>query len=258
MPAESTLKRALDEANAVRSIDAALDTALIVMRNGGSTTNAERSFANVLKGAGAEGVSTVWRLDFIAAAYASSTIVRSVGPIGVNLARVSDVAALSERAANGKITAVELDAELERIRRLPSPYNRWIAALAAAAAGAFFSQLPGGDWGSLGIAFVAAGSGQFARSALQAKIAVAPLTLISGLLSALIGCAGLRFGLSQVQPATLIASVIYLVPGLPLINGFIDMVSHRHLLVGVERIANAAYLFLLLAIAIALARTILL
>ncbi len=43
------------------------------------------------------------------------------------------------------------------------------------------------------------------------------------------------------------------VPGLPLINGFVDLVSHKYLFVGLERIANAAFLFLLLAIAIALA-----
>jgi hypothetical protein len=38
-----------------------------------------------------------------------------------------------------------------------------------------------------------------------------------------------------------------------LINGFVDVLSHKHLLVGLERIANAAYLFLILAIAIAFA-----
>lgn len=73
------------------------------------------------------------------------------------------------------------------------------------------------------------------------------------MLSTCIAAVGLRLGLSQTAPATLIASVIYMVPGLPLINGFVDMVSHKYLFVGLERIANAAFLFLVLAIAIALA-----
>jgi uncharacterized membrane protein YjjP (DUF1212 family) len=108
--------------------------------------------------------------------------------------------------------------------------------------------------GALGIAFVAAGIGQFLRSLLQArKLAVAPVTLVCGVLSACIACVGLWLGLSQIAPATLIASVIYMVPGLPLINGFVDMVSHKCLLVGLERIANAVFLFLALAVAIALA-----
>ena len=54
-------------------------------------------------------------------------------------------------------------------------------------------------------------------------------------------------------PATLIASVIYMVPGLPLINGFVDVVSHKLLVVGFERTLNAGFLFLVLAIAIAFA-----
>jgi uncharacterized membrane protein YjjP (DUF1212 family) len=44
-----------------------------------------------------------------------------------------------------------------------------------------------------------------------------------------------------------------MVPGLPLINGFVDMVSHKYLIVGLERIANAGFLFLVLAVAIVLA-----
>jgi uncharacterized membrane protein YjjP (DUF1212 family) len=44
-----------------------------------------------------------------------------------------------------------------------------------------------------------------------------------------------------------------MVPGFPLINGFVDVVSHKYLFGGLERIANAAFLFLVLAIAIALA-----
>jgi hypothetical protein len=38
-----------------------------------------------------------------------------------------------------------------------------------------------------------------------------------------------------------------------LINGFIDMVSHKHVFVGLERMERAAFLFLVLAIAVALA-----
>ena len=81
----------------------------------------------------------------------------------------------------------------------------------------------------------------------------ANVTLLCGLLSAGIASVALRGGFSHVVPVTLIASVVYLAPGLPLINGFVDVVSHTFLFVGIERIANAAYLFLVLAIAVALA-----
>lgn len=263
MTAERSFEPTSANVNTAQSINTALDAALLVMRSGGSTIAAERSFDNILKGYGKEGVDAVWRLSFIAATGSAEgqpfTIMRPVGPIGVNLARASEVDALGRRAASGGVPVATIEAEIERIKHLPSPYNRWLIVLIAAATGACFSQIPGGDWGSFGIAFVAAGLGQLLRSALQAgKLAVAPTMLISGVLSAMIAALGLRLGYSQVAPATLIASVIYLVPGLPLINGFMDMVSHKYLLVGVERMVNAAFLFLVLAIAIAFANAVLL
>jgi uncharacterized membrane protein YjjP (DUF1212 family) len=42
-----------------------------------------------------------------------------------------------------------------------------------------------------------------------------------------------------------------MIPGLPLVNGFIDVASHRNMSVGIQRILNAAFLFLILAIGIA-------
>ena len=238
----------------------ALEAALVVMQNGGSTVTASRTFANVLKGYKKEGVSAAWRLDFIAATSVGeglwSTVVRPVGPSGVNLTRVSEVAVLSERVAHGKVTVADFDAEVARIKKLPSPYNRWFAMVAAACLSGALSQFAGGDWGSFGIAFVAAGVGQRLRSQLQAaNVAAAYVTLLCGVLSACMASVALRAGFSQETAVTLIASVVYLAPGLPLINGFVDVLSHRFLFVGIQRIASAAYLFLVLAIAIALAFT---
>lgn len=240
-------------------LDIALEAALVIMRNGGSSNAAQRSFSNILKGAGFAGVAAIWRLDFIAAYHGvdDRTHVRAVGPIGINLARVSETVMASQRVADGTLPLAQLPAELERIGRLPSPYGRWLTVAIAGACAACFSQLPGGDWGSFGVTLVAAAAGQTLRSALQARqVPPAPVTFISGFLSTLIAAIALRLGFSQVEAATLIGSVIYLVPGLPLINGFVDLVSHRRLMVGFERILNAAYLFLVLAITIALAKAV--
>jgi uncharacterized membrane protein YjjP (DUF1212 family) len=42
-----------------------------------------------------------------------------------------------------------------------------------------------------------------------------------------------------------------MIPGLPLVNGFIDVASHRNITVGAMRILNAAFIFLVLAVGIA-------
>ena len=111
----------------MQPVEMALEAALIVIRNGGSTVAANRTFTDIAKGYKKQGVSTVWRLDFIAATTEaegrSSTFVRPVGPIGVNLGRVSEVAVLGERVARGEVALAHLDAEVARIKELPSPYN---------------------------------------------------------------------------------------------------------------------------------------
>ena len=239
-------------------LETALDAALIVLRNGGSTAATARSFANLLSGPETEGIATVWRLDFVAATWETRegrfTALRSVGPIGVNLVRAAEMVALSEQVARGQVPAEALDAELNRIRSLPSPYSGRVLALAAACACAAYSQLPGGDWGSLAIAFVAGGAGQSLKLHLEARrVGSTAVTFTCGALSAAIAALGLRQGLSGVPSATLLASVMYLVPGMPLINGFTDVVSTRYLLTGLERIANAVFVFVVVAIAAALA-----
>ena len=47
-----------------REIDVALDIALVVMENGGSTVRADRVLMNVLTGFGNHNVSTLWRTDY--------------------------------------------------------------------------------------------------------------------------------------------------------------------------------------------------
>jgi uncharacterized membrane protein YjjP (DUF1212 family) len=244
----------------MQAIEAALDTAVLIIENGGSTVAANRAFAQVLAGYGKECVTPVWRLDLVVVQVvegaASATVVRPIAIPGVNLLRASEAMALAERAARGAVAPADFTAALERIKTLPSPHARWLTVVAAACAAAGFAGGMGADWGSLGIVAAAAAVGQALRLRLQAhQVVVALVTLVCGLLSAFIASAGLRLGYSASVSPTLIASVVYLVPGLPLINGFIDVYSFRYVLVGVERMLHAAVLFLLLALAIAFAQT---
>jgi len=125
---------------------------------------------------------------------------------------------------------------------------------ASALTSALISRLLGADLGAFGIALAAGGLGALARSMLRTRgMPIAPLTLVCGMISASLAGLGLRLGLSPAVAPTLLASVFYMVPGLPLINGFVDIVSYKHLLIGLERIANAAVLFLALAVAVAFA-----
>jgi uncharacterized membrane protein YjjP (DUF1212 family) len=234
---------------------------LIIMENGGSTVRAERAFNDVLKGSNAGGVATLWRYDFVAVNRITGgepeTFFRPIRPPGANLSRVAEASTLAERIAKGGIDQGTIASEIQRIRSIASPYNPWLVILAAALAAGFFTQFVGGDWGGFGIALVAGAIGQTARVALQArKFGAAATTMVCAILSALIAALGLRAGIGQIVPATLIGSVGYMIPGLPLVNGFIDVASHKNMSVGIQRILNAAFLFLILAIGIAVGQAV--
>lgn len=245
-------------------VETALDAALLVLENGGSTNLAERTFNGLLKllrkeGAAARsGFASAWRMDFVAVSVAlegaaSATVLRRVGAVGMSLRRASEAAGLGERAARGELDAAAVAGEIERIRALPAPHLG-IMVLAAACAAACFTRTAGGDDGALRVAFVAAGIGQLSRSLLQKRrVLRAPTTFIAAMITTLIATAGLRLGLSAAVPATLLGSVIYMVPGLALVNGFIDLVSDRHLLVGVERLLHALFTFMILTLAVVIA-----
>ncbi len=239
-------------------MESLLNAAAIVLENGGSATMAERALKNLARGFDRADINAVWRLDAIFATGREDgrrvTMFWPVGPIGLNLVRASEVASLSERAARKELDGATLEAELERIRGLPFPHGRWVMALAAAFAGATFSRTMAGDDGALALCAVAAGVGQLVRSQLTAwKFARSSATFICALLSGLIAAAGLRLGVSQTIPATFMSSIIYAVPGVLLINGFLDLTTERFLFSGLQRLAHAGLLFLILAIAVAVA-----
>lgn len=246
------------------NVDEALDAAVIVMASGGSTSLAERTFYNIYgahaKGAGTPAVlGSAWRTDFVAVTIASaegalSTVLRRLPTIGLSLSRASEAATLGERAARGELDTRAIRAEIDRIRKLPPPYSRASIVLASACAAAFLTQTVAGDYGSMGVAFVAAGCGSLLRSLLQAKkVGRSGYTFAASIFSALLGTAGLRLGLTSSVAATLLGSIIYMVPGIALAIGFVDLVSERHILAGAERILNAAFVFLILALSLVIA-----
>ncbi len=239
-------------------IDSILDAAAMVVENGGSTALADRVLGNVAKGLGLEGLSAVWRVDCLLVSYPENgrtvTLMRPIDPAGLNLVRVSETAVLGEHLAHGSIERAAFLEEMAAVRTLPFPHGRWLMALAAACAGATFARTLAGDNGALVVCATAAGVGQILRSQLQAwKLRRASVTIICALLSALIATAGLRLSVSHSAPAALMGSVIYMMPGLMLINSFVDLTSERFLFAGLQQLMRAAFLFLLLTIAVAVA-----
>lgn len=239
-------------------IERALDVAATIMKNGGSTAASETSIGKILARSGKPDMTVVWRLDYIAATTNEEgrlvTYIRPIPTMSINLAQAAGAMTVADRVGRGEIGVDEVGRELDRVGGMSPPYGAGLRILASAGAAASFARMTGCAWIGVAIAAGGAAVGQFVRPHLLARgMSGAPVSLVCGMVTALAAGAGVRaFGAPGELP-TLMASVIYLVPGLALINGFLDLVSHRYMAVGLERISSAIVIFLILAIVVALA-----
>jgi len=242
------------------SIKSALNAALKVLHFGGSTVMADRTFRNIVSVDKVTKFDIMWRLDNLVVSYDSDghtkTILKSVGSVGTNLILVSKVIEMSEAVRDGKVKVSEVDDELLKISESTPIHSHFIFILVAGLAAAFYSLFHHGSIESVLIVFASAVIGQTVRLQLQARdIRDSHITFICGLLSAGIASIFLHLGYGQVEIQTLIASLIYLVPGLLMINGFVDFTKQRYIFIGLQRMLNALFLFIILAFVIVTAYT---
>ncbi|MET0294717.1 MAG: threonine/serine exporter family protein, partial [Phenylobacterium sp.] len=178
------------------------------------------------------------------------TVVRPIAPVGLNLRRVVAATDLAAGVAAGGMGVREVRAELARIRAIAGP-RAWQVIVAATLGSAAFSQTMTPDLQLAPIAGSAALAGQSLRLLCQRRgLPRLAATAACTLLSALIGTAALRLGLSTAPGPTLIASIIYAAPGMLLINGFIDLTNERYLFAGLQRLLHAGLLFLVMTLSV--------
>lgn len=126
--------------------------------------------------------------------------------------------------------------------------SRWLVLLLVTLANASFCRLFGGDFIAMGIVAAATCTGYYLKQQLLAHgCDVRVMFMICAFVSAVLGASGLLFGLGVTPQVALGTSVLYLVPGIPLLNSFSDML-YRHYLCAFSRFADAMVLTACLSI----------
>ncbi|MFO1086392.1 MAG: threonine/serine exporter family protein [Reyranellaceae bacterium] len=181
----------------------------------------------------------------------TATLMREIGPPGIDAQRIVSLEKLAQTSRPG-ITPRQLAAELDALERARPHYPIVAVAGAIGLASASFSYLNGGDALGTVAAAIAGGAGQAVRALLFARrlnqFAVTALCamLTAGLYCALVaGLAASGFGPGHA--AGFIFSVLFLVPGFPLVAGLLDSVQHQTM-AAVGRLSYAAMILLAAAI----------
>lgn len=190
-----------------------------------------------------------------------------VSNIGVDMNRICRLELLSRQLAAqpGCLTPAALSHELDEIEASPAPYPAWITPwLLGASCGAFCAVIEGSPW-QIAAAFTGAFAGHLLRlrhQKTQPHPPVATIVVTCAFASALVSWAAARLlgisaaALGVVSPVAalgpgkaVLASVLYLIPGVPLVQGLIDLM-HFDLSAGLARSAFATMVVVCIAVGV--------
>lgn len=179
--------------------------------------------------------------------------IRRIVRFGVDLNRVTAINSLSRRVEKGEINRSQYRAFLERIDKGALHHNRWVVVGMVGLACAAFCGLSGGDSVAVGITFVAASIAMMVRQELQRRYFNPLLVVVAtAFVASLISSSGAVFNWTTTPEAALVASVLLLVPGVPLINAAEDIIK-GHLLMGLARGVNGILVSLAIALGMLIA-----
>lgn len=112
----------------------------------------------------------------------------------------------------------------------------------AAFANASFCRLFGGDFMAMLVVWIATLAGYFLKILLLGRgVDVRVMAIVCAFVSAVLGTTDQLFGLGSTPDIALGTSVLYLVPGIPFINSFSDLL-YRHYLCCFSRFMDAVVL----------------
>lgn len=161
----------------------------------------------------------------------------------------AELSALSWNIYDNNLSLADAWKLYNKIVNVPSIDSLFVLILVGFA-NASFCKLFGGDWFSMTIVFSATITGMFLKQQMQRKhFNHYIIFIVCAFIASL--CASTAYLFDTTSEIALATSVLYLVPGVPLINGVIDIVE-GYTLTGFARLVNALMLVLCIAIGLSL------
>jgi len=159
----------------------------------------------------------------------TATMVRDVGVASINTERICALEALAQGIPPG-ITSREFASKLTAIESKPARYSIVQTAGAVGIACGAFAFLNGSTWAEVAACMIGAGVGQGLRSFLQRRrFNQYAITALSALIASGMYClasAAIHGGSGAVRNSVgLISSVLFLVPGFPLVTALLDQLQ---------------------------------
>ena len=216
-------------------LDVLLRFGTMMLRAGDTAFRVRNSMGLLASNMGANSLSLQVTIDGMTATIRRggeyATLAIEVAPLGINAWRIGELERLARSSQPG-LTPITLAAKLDVIEATPPLNSIFTVALAVGLASGAFSYLNGGDLLGTAAAIAAGSLGQgtrmlmFRRRLNQYAVTALCAILASGFYCLVVASlAGTGFAPSHA--VGFISSVLFLVPGFPLVAALLDLLQHQ-------------------------------
>jgi uncharacterized membrane protein YjjP (DUF1212 family) len=220
----------------VEALDVLLRFGTLMLRAGDTAFRVRDSMGMLATNMGIESLSLHITIDGMTATVRRGgehvTLASEVAPLGINAWRIGALERLA-RKRRPALAPKDLAADLDAIEAAPSIHSVITVAAAIGLASGAFSYLNGGDMLGTGAAVAAGGLGQATRMLLfRRRFNQYAVTTLCAIVASGFYClivAGLS-GKTAFEPSHavgFISSVLFLVPGFPLVASLLDLLQHQ-------------------------------
>jgi uncharacterized membrane protein YjjP (DUF1212 family) len=241
----------------IQTADLLMDVATMLMTSGAHTARVMRNVSRMAEAFGYKVEISIFQLSIIISVmnkddlHQHTTLIRKIQPLFINYSIISKISILSWKTYDEKLSVDEVREEFDAIKRTKR-YPRWLILLLVGCANAAFCRLFGGDAESMLMVGIGTVLGLYTRQELHHRGANHYISfIVAAFVASFIAGLTIRFNLGSTSQIALATSVLFLIPGVPLLNAVTDVIE-GHVLTGTARGVNAIALILCISLGLLL------
>lgn len=260
-PHEMPQKAPLPHAELTDVIKLSLWAGQLLLQYGADTARIEETIHRIGTALGCDWLDIIVLPDGIIATTVSGTEfrtkVRRVVRVGVNFSILDAVNQLSHRVVGGKADRFETRSELRRISDMGHTYHHWVVIGMVGLGCAALSRLIGGDFAVFIVTFFASAGGMLIRHTMhQRHMNMMVVVVTTAFMAQMLASIGLLWNWGNNPRLAMAASVLLLVPGVPLVNSAQD-IFQGYFTTGIARALNGVLVTLGIALGVVFASSLL-
>tara|TARA_R110000868_G_scaffold194178_1_gene439495 strand:- start:539 stop:1306 length:768 start_codon:yes stop_codon:yes gene_type:complete len=221
-----------DSSKLIKTAHLLLDISSLLMVSGANTGRTNMSlnrFASVLNYKISSLIShkTIIMTLYDEEAHKSCTRVKNMPPYAINFSIISAISKASWTAISENWTMDQISEEIERIKKL-NKYPRFVVLLAVSLAGAGFCNIFKGDYLNMLTAFVSTFIGLLIfQETHKHKYNLYIRLFLGSFVASVTASIGIIYNIGSHPQTALATSILFLVPGVALINSFTDLLDNN-------------------------------